>query len=64
MKLTGYSYACNSLTNFESEVVTLIRDGNGESAETCKEKLVKSHQVNLFLEGFIRFETLCDVTHE
>jgi hypothetical protein len=57
--LTGHSYACNSLTNFESEALALIRNRNGESTETCKEKLVKSHEVNLFLAGFIRLEPLC-----
>ena len=30
-----------------------------ESAETCKEKFVKSHQGNLFLVGFSHLEPLC-----
>ena len=28
VKLTGYTYACNSLTNFESEVHAMTRNGN------------------------------------
>ena len=28
VKLTGYTYACNSLTNFESEVHAMTGNGN------------------------------------
>ena len=54
VKFTRCTYACNSLTNFEYQ--DLAMTGNGsyvcESAETCLEKLVKSHRVNLFSAGF------------
>ena len=33
----------------------------GESIETCKEKFVKSHQVNLFLARFSQLEPQCAV---
>ena len=58
VKLTDHSYACNSLTNFEYEAHTITGNGN-QSAESCLEKLVKSHLVNLLLAGLNPLEPLC-----
>ena len=59
MKLTDYTDACNSLTNFECNAHPFSRNGNPES---CFKKFVKSKliEVNLFLAGFIHLESLCD----
>ena len=61
MKLTGYNYACNSVTNFEYEVHP--KNGNGNHTHVnplklARKKFVKSHQVNLFLAGFSHLEPL------
>ena len=42
MKLTDHTYACNSLTNFEYEAHAITGNGN-QNAESCFERLVKSH---------------------
>ena len=53
VKLTGYTYACHDLTNFEYQMRTMT--GNGSYVNLFKfvrENFVKSHQVNLFWAGF------------
>jgi len=55
VKLIDHTYSCNSLTNFENDAHTIIRN---ESDETCCEKIVKSRQVNLVLAGFSHLEPL------
>ena len=58
MKLTNHTYANNSWTHFKYEVD--IMTGNKMIfAETCSEKFVKTHQVNLFLAGFSHLVPLC-----
>ena len=61
MELTGYIYACNNLANIEyaNAICKDRKQKLWESAETCLEKFVKSHQVNLFLVGFSDLEPLC-----
>ena len=57
VKLTGYTYARNSLTNWCAR-----NDRERKSSEftkTCLEKFVKSHHVNLFLAGFSYLEPTC-----
>jgi hypothetical protein len=56
VELTGHTYACNNLTNIEHED---WKRKLWESAETCLEKFVKSHQMNLFLVDFSNLEPLC-----
>ena len=50
VKLTGDIYACKSLTSFEYEVHAMAGNGNQVNL-ICMEKLVKSHQGNLFILG-------------
>ena len=54
-----HTYSDNSLTNFKYEVHANDRKWKlCELAETCKEKFIKSHHVNLFLAGFLTFGTI------
>ena len=59
MKLTDHACAYNYLTNFEYEGHAMTENRKlRKSAETCIEKLMKSHQVDLFLAGFSHLESL------
>ena len=48
MKLTGYTYFCNSLTDFEYDANVITGNGNHAYHLTLSQKFVKPHQVNLF----------------
>ena len=52
VKSSGHTCVCNNLTSFECEVHKNRKRKWCKSAENCFEKLVKSHQVNLFLAYF------------
>ena len=55
----SWNCACNNLTNSESEVLAKTGNGSYENMpiHICIwKKLVKSHQVNLFLAGFSHLE--------
>ena len=54
----NFTYACNSLTNFESEAHAMTGKSS-EFVETFLAKFVKSHQVILLLAGFGYLELLC-----
>ena len=60
MKLTGHTYACNNLIDFKYSICNYRKRKSCKSAEIDFEKLVKSHQVNLFLARFSHLESLCD----
>ena len=50
MKLTGYTYACNSLTNFESEN---RKRKSSEFVETSLGKIREITSSNLMFGGFL-----------
>ena len=52
VKLSGHTCVCNTLTSFEFEVHKNLKRKLCKSVENCFEKLVKSHQVKLFLAYF------------
>ena len=49
VKLNGYTYGCNSLTNFEYKVHEMTGNGSNVNLLTLgrEKKIVKSLQVNL-----------------
>ena len=57
MKLTDCTYACNSLTDFESEVHAMT--GNGNQVNLLKLREMTSS--DLIIGGFSNLELLCDV---
>ena len=59
VKLSGHTCVCNNLTSFECEVHKNRKRKWCKSAENCFEKLVKSHQVNLFLAYFTHLKPQC-----
>ena len=59
--VSGYIYACNSLTNFKFEVHAMT--GNGSYVNFLKLAMKnKSHQMTLFLADFSHLEPLCATT--
>ena len=63
VKLTDHSYACNSLTYSEYKTYPPGNRNRCDFAETCFKKLMKSHQVNLFLADLSHLEPLCGTLH-
>ena len=59
VKLIGHTCVCNNLTSFECQEHKNRKRKLCNSAENCFEKLVKSHQVNLFLAYFTHLKPQC-----
>ena len=62
MKLSDHTYAYNSWTHCDilnMKWIYLMTGNKIIFAETCLEKFVKTHQVNLFWAGFSHLVPVC-----
>ena len=62
MKLTGHTYAYNSLTNFQYEVHAMTGNGNQVNLPKLGWKNSWNHFKWIFLAGFSRLKPLCAMT--
>ena len=60
--MTGHTYACNSLRNFEYEGHAMTGKGNHVNLlKLAWKKLLKSHHFSMILADFSHWEPLCGV---